>query len=95
MRANSVILNNTLLSNFLFFLGNWGNWSDVSACSETCQSDPNLTPTRTRMRTCVGSTLGGLCESLIVNGVSYNGTWIEECNFNKSCQSMWIILETQ
>ena len=47
------------------------------------------------MRTCVGSTLGGLCESLIVNGVSYNGTWIEECNFNKSCQSMWIIFETQ
>ena len=77
------------------FLGNWGPWTDFSACSETCQSDPNVIPTRRRNRTCVGSTLGGYCESLIVNGVSYNDTWIEECNVNKSCQGMWIIREMQ
>ena len=77
------------------FLGNWGPWTVFSACSETCQSDPNVTPTRRRTRICVGSTLEGFCEPLIVNGVSYNDTWIEECNVNKSCQGMWIICETK
>ena len=77
------------------FLGNWDPWTNFSACSETCQSNPNVTLTQRRNLMCVGVTLGGYCEPLIVNSVSYNDTWTEECHVNRSSQSMWIIRETQ
>ena len=64
----------------IYYIGNWGAWGIYGACSETCQSNINASPTQFRTRTCLGSTFGGNC-----NGLS---TESRNCNSAVTCQGL-------
>ncbi|XP_065663438.1 A disintegrin and metalloproteinase with thrombospondin motifs adt-1-like isoform X2 [Hydra vulgaris] len=57
--------------------GNYGVWGAWGACSETCQSNPALTPYQTQTRQCFGATLNGSCP-----GANYQ---TQPCNSAVSC----------
>ncbi|XP_057294929.1 SCO-spondin-like [Hydractinia symbiolongicarpus] len=62
--------------------GNLTQWAQWGNCSESCQSNPNVTPTRSRTRQCVGASFGGNCGGEIL-------TMTGACNVGVGCQGQW------
>ncbi|XP_047142615.1 SCO-spondin isoform X2 [Hydra vulgaris] len=58
-------------------LGTYGTWNTWSSCSESCQSNINVSPIQTQTRQCFNSTLGAGC-----SGPSYQTL---SCNIRVSC----------
>lgn len=77
----------TLLYKFFVSIGQWSDWDDWSACSAECQLG-SQSPTRYRNRTCEGFTFNGTCPPLVLNGISYFGLQIENCNSEKPCNGV-------
>ncbi|XP_065682807.1 SCO-spondin isoform X2 [Hydra vulgaris] len=64
--------------------GTYGTWSAWSSCSESCQSNINVSPFQTQTRQCLGATLGGGC--------SGPSSQTQNCNVQVSCPgilSLW------
>ncbi|XP_065663461.1 A disintegrin and metalloproteinase with thrombospondin motifs adt-1-like [Hydra vulgaris] len=57
--------------------GKYGAWSAWGACSESCQSNPNVFPSQTQTRQCLGATLNGGCPG--------TGFQTQNCNSGVPC----------
>ncbi|XP_057294574.1 adhesion G protein-coupled receptor B1-like [Hydractinia symbiolongicarpus] len=62
--------------------GSLTQWFQWGACSENCHSNPNVMPTRSRFRQCLGATFGGNCGGA---SLTMTGT----CNVGIGCQGQW------
>ena len=58
-------------------ISDWGSWE---SCSASCQLDL-ISPTRTRTRTCTGSSFGGNCNGQVL-------TSSENCNVEVLCPGL-------
>ena len=58
-------------------ISDWGSWG---SCSASCQFD-FISPTRTRTRTCTGSSFGGNCNGQVL-------TNSENCNVEVLCPGL-------
>ncbi|XP_065682759.1 SCO-spondin isoform X3 [Hydra vulgaris] len=76
--CNNVSLNDQQLCNQnVPCPGNYGAWSTWGACSESCQSNPNVSPIQTQTRQCIGATLNGGCPG--------TSSQTQSCNTGISC----------
>ena len=61
----------------LLSTGLYTSWSAWGLCTESCQSNPAVSPYQTRVRTCIGGTLNGTC-----TGASSEN---QDCNLGIPC----------